>query len=260
MKFGQNQKSLQEMDCHLSDPELRTLLKPSKLDFCRVIACIPGSKPWTHPDVGSSRFPFRPISLKEMPWVNLAEYHVAAVEHMKNAYRMYYYGEEAKGVFRGDDMLVCESIPMDDEHPRFSGILLYDEADYQRGVKEWKSYWDWIQNRNPSRWIDQEGGKLTHDQKNMTHCVRLLMSGLNIIKHGNPIVRFEGEQLKRLMDIRTGKVTDYDEIMAEVENRVAEMEEASKTSTIPEKVDNEKIEALYTEVSEMAWNRLFGGK
>ena len=132
--------------------------------------------------------------------------------------------------------------------------------EHRTQVKEWKSYWDWIQNRNPSRWIDQEGGKLTHDQKNMTHCVRLLMSGLNIIKHGNPIVRFEGEQLKRLMDIRTGKVTDYDEIMAEVENRVAEMEEASKTSAIPEKVDNEKIEALYSEVSQMAYNRLFGGK
>jgi hypothetical protein len=54
-------------------------------------------------------------------------------------------------------------------------------------------------------------------------------------------------------------VTDYDAIMAEVTSLVAEMEEAAKTSSIPEKVDEAKIEALYAEVSEMAWKRLFGG-
>jgi hypothetical protein len=231
--------------------------RPKKLDFCRVISCIPGAKPWTHPDVELSRFPFRPILLKEIPWVNLAHYHVAAVEHMQNAYRMYYYGEDAKGVFRGDDMLVCDSIPMDDEHPRFSGILLYDEAEYQRAVKEWKSYWDWVSNRNISRWIDQEGGKLSFDAKNMTHCMRLLMSGINIVKNGEPIVRFSGDQLKYLMKIRTGEITKYDEIMADVQAKIAEMEEGAKISTIPEKVDSSKIDALYSEVSEMAWKRLF---
>jgi len=101
--------------------------RPKKTDFCRIIPCIPGAKPWTHPDMKSSVFPFRRYPSNEMPWVNLKDYHVAAVEHMRNAYRLYYYGEGSKGVFRGDDMLVCESIPMDDEWPKFTGILLYDE-------------------------------------------------------------------------------------------------------------------------------------
>lgn len=233
--------------------------RPRKLDFCRVIPCMPSAKGrWTHPDVESSKFPFRPIPMSDMPWVNLNHYHVSAVEHARCQYRLYYYGEEAKGVFRGDDMLVCESIPMEDEWARFSGILLYDEQEYDKAVKEWKSYWDWINNRNIHRWVDQESGKLTFDQKNMMHCMRLLWSGLNIIRNGEPIVRFSGDQLKYLMALRTGGITDYEAVMAKVEGLVAEMEEAAKSSSIPEDVDDEKIDRLYSEVSRMAWRRLFG--
>jgi predicted nucleotidyltransferase len=230
--------------------------RPKKADFCRVIACIPGAEPWTHPDVGP-RFPFRPIPLKDMPWVDLAHYHISSVEHLGNAYRMYYYGEDAKGVFRGDDMLCCESIPKEDEHPRFSGILIYNEVEYEKAVKDWNSYWDWMKNRNEARWIDQEGGKLTFDQKNMMHCVRLLMSGKNILENGEPIIRFSGEQQKYLMAIRNGDISDYEVIMADVEQMLNGINEKAKTSSLPDDVDYDKIEALYHEVSETAWKKFF---
>jgi len=233
--------------------------RPKKTDFCRIISCVPGTKPWTNPDVPSSRFPFRPIDLKDMPWVNLSDYHVASVEHMKDAYRMYYYGEESKGVFRGDDMLVCESIPMDDEWPRFSGILLYDEVEYERAVKDWKSYWDWISNRNISRWVGKDETNFKFDHKNAMHCMRLLMSGLNIVKNGEPIVRFHGDQLQYLMDIRNGKTEDHNIIMEEVQKKMDEINTAAEAASLPDDVNKEKIEALYSEVSELAWKRLYGG-
>lgn len=235
--------------------------RPSKDDFCRIIPCIPSAQPWTHPDMPTPRMPFRPIPVKDMPWISLKDYHVAAVEHMRNAYRLYcYYGDPAcKGVFRGDGMLVCESIPMDDEHARFSGILLYDQSEYDRALKDWNSYHEWIDNRNVHRWIDQENGLLDYDAKNMMHCIRLLMSGLNIVKNGEPIVRFSGTTLDYLMAIRRGELK-YDDLIKEVEQRVVEMEECAKTSSIPYAVDEEKIETLYSEVSEMAWKRLFEGK
>jgi hypothetical protein len=126
-------------------------------------------------------------------------------------------------------------------------------------VNEWKSYHDWVQNRNSSRWIDQEKGLLDYDQKNMMHCIRLLLSGLNIIKNGEPIVRFEGEARQHLMDIRNGKFK-YEDIMIEVEDRVSQMEEAVKTSSLSSHVDNDAINELYREVSQMAWERVFGEK
>lgn len=232
--------------------------RPKKEDFCRIVSCMPGSPMWTHPDVPlSSKAPFRPIPLSEMPWVKLSDYHVAAVEHTKCTYRMYYYGEESDGVFRGDDMLACSSIPMEDEFPRFSGILLYDENEYEKSVRDWKSYHEWIKNRNEHRWVDQEKGLLSYDQKNMMHCVRLLLSGINIIKNGEPIVRFEGKAQQHLMDIRNGKLK-YEDIMCEVEDMVGEMEELSKTSNLPDKINEKAVEELYAEVSKSAWKRLFG--
>jgi hypothetical protein len=83
------------------------------------------------------------------------------------------------------------------------------------------------------------------------------MSGLNIIKNGEPIVRFSGKSLEYLMDIRLGKITDYDWIMKDVQERIVEMEEAAKTSSIPYSVNGDKIESLYSEVSNMAWERIF---
>lgn len=235
--------------------------QPQKKDFCRIIHFMPSDKGLTtHPDVKTSLLPFRPIPLNETPWVDLNHYHVASLEHTHNGYRMYYYGEESKGVFRGNDMLVCESIPQEDEWPRFSGILLYDENEYEKATKEWKSYWDWVDNRNIHRWVDQENRHLTFDQKNMLHCFRLLFSGLNILKNGEPIVRFSGDQLKFLMDIRKGNIRDYDFLMDKVESLVAEMEAESVHSSLPEHIDAEKVNGLYMEVAESAWNRLFGEK
>jgi len=233
--------------------------KPKKIDFCRIISCIPGTPPWTNPDVpNASKYPFRPTPLKEMPWIDLKDYHVAAVEHMEHAYRLYcYLGVPCKGVFRGDDMLVCESIPKEDEHARFSGILLYDEQEYERALKEWNSYWEWINNRNIHRWIGKDSTNFQFDHKNAMHCLRLLMSGINIVKNGEPIVRFSGRQQQHLMDIRTGVISNYEDIMAEVVDKMAELKECEKNSSIPDKLDDDAINDLYCEVSEMAWSRLY---
>jgi hypothetical protein len=144
-------------------------------------------------------------------------------------------------------MIVCESIPAEDEIPKFVGFLIYNQNEYEKEIKEWHSYWDWMRNRNELRWVDQEKGKLNYDQKNMCHCFRLLMSGENILTHGYPIVRFEGEQRDYLMKIRSGEF-QYENLMVEVEKRMAKLEELYKTSTIPHSVNVPKIEKLYREL------------
>lgn len=224
--------------------------KPKKEDFCFFIPKgmfdpfeFDYSK-WMHEP------PARPIPVgKYFKEGELREYHASSLEHTSNVYRLYYYGQEAKGIFRGDDMLVsCESIPFEDEFNNFAGLLIYNQDLYEKAMRDWHSYWDWMKNRNESRWIDQEKGKLNYDQKNMCHCLRLLISGEHILTHGCPIVRFEGEQRDYLMKIRAGEFK-YEELMAEVEQRMAKLEELYKTSTIPHSVDVGAIEKLYRELS-----------
>jgi hypothetical protein len=172
---------------------------------------------------------------------------VSALEHVPNTFRMYYYGDKSKGVFRGNDMLVCESIPLDDEQSKFCGLLIYNKHEYEKALIEHRKYLDWIEHRNEARWVDQEKGLLQYDQKNMMHCVRLLISGENILKNGEPIVRFEGEQLQLLKDIRKG-LYKYEDIMAMVDSKMKTLEELYKTSSIPHSVDIDKIDALYKEI------------
>lgn len=231
----------------INHPEL--FKKPVKEDFCYVIlsGLFKGAQ---DQNIQKAIFPMRPKKLSEMPMIKEAinRYHVAAIEHVSEAYRLYDYGDTSKGVFRGDDMLVCESIPICDEWEKFAGILIYNKHEYEKALNEHRKYIDWTENRNTNRWINQENKMVDFDAKNMMHCMRLLISGENILMHGFPLVRFEGEQRDYLMKIRAGEFK-YEELMAEVEKRMANLEELYKTSTIPHSVNINKIEKLYRELT-----------
>ena len=215
--------------------------RPKKEDFVWIITYFDGYQ-------AGGIFPTRPKLLVDTG-INLNDYHVAGLEHVPNVYRMYYYGDEAKGVFRGDEMLVPESIPIGDEFSKFYGLMIYNKEAYEKAVRDWKKYWDWMRNKNPNRWTDQEKGKRDFDVKNMMHCMRLMLSSKSILETGEPIVRFEGKQLEKLMAIRRGEL-EYEDIMAEVEALEIETKRLYEESdVIPYKVDMKAIDALYREVS-----------
>ena len=232
----------------VNHPEMA--VRPKKEDFCWVI-------PMDLIDTDSmysyylpfSDAPCRPIPIQEHK-LNLAEYHVSALERVPDTYRLYFYGKDSKGVFRGDDMLVCESIPLDDEKKLFKGLLIYNKHEFEKAMAEHRKYNDWINNRNDARWIDQEKGKLNYDQKNMMHCARLMMAGKSILTKGEPIVRFEGEQLQYLRDIRAGKF-EYEYIMARVEADMKELEDLYNKSTLPWGADIKQVDKLYKELLDM---------
>lgn len=226
---------------------------PQREDFCWVIM-VPNSERYDSADlkfnidlwsVRAGDMPHRPVPLKDSG-VDLSKYQVSALEHVSNSYRMYYYGDSSLGVFRNGN-LVCESISKEDEWKRFSGILICNDHEYEKAMLEWKNYWTWVKERNQARWLDQENGKLDYDAKNMQHCVRLLMSGENILKYGEPIVRFEGSTLQFLRDIRAG-IYSYDEIMKMVEERMVKLNELKDSSNLTWGVNWNQINSLYLKV------------
>ena len=230
------------------NPQPETM--PSKLDFCKVIPLVKNYEYKTqqvlHGNASYDYFPYRPINIKETD-IDLSKCHVASLEHTPNVYRLYYYGDKAKGVFRGNDMLVCESIPKEDEWENIIGLLIYSENEFEKYLRDWRSYWEWKKNSNPNRWKSQEGGIIDYDVKNMQHCFRLIYSGFNILTNGEPIVRFESKKLQFLKDIRDEKYT-YDELMNKLSCSYKEMEEAYEKCKLPDCVDSEKLELLYKEL------------
>ena len=125
----------------------KTSNPPTKEEFCYVI---PAER--LRQTDGN---PCRPMSLPLTNW-NLAEYHAARLEHAPNMFRLYYYGPDARGVFRGD-VLVCESIPESDESARFAGLLLFNEQGWKKSLavqpltlsSAWAS-WRSIQSDSPN--------------------------------------------------------------------------------------------------------------
>jgi uncharacterized protein len=183
----------------------------------------------------------KPVPLKESGW-SLAEHHAARLEHASGIYRLYHYGPAARGVFRGD-MLVCESIPQADEVSRFAGLLLYSEQAWKQALAEHHSYWEWRRNRNEARWQQQERGELDFDAKNMMHTVRLLLAGRAIMLRGEPIVRFQGEELALLLSIRAG-ARSFAEIMSLARELLADCERLAAAADLPDSCDLAHASAL----------------
>ncbi len=195
------------------------------------------------------KMPLRPITLNEAG-VDLSECRASSLEHSPNSYRIYHYGPGARGVFRGD-ILVCESIPIEDEHSKCIGLLIYNQGDYERAVRDYSNYWTWRRERNDQRWIRQECGQLDYDAKNMMHMFRLLLSAQSILKDGKPLVRVTGENLVFLKGILEGKFS-YDELLARSEKVIHELDRLLATTSLPDKPNQELAERILIEVTD-AW-------
>ena len=201
-----------------------------------------------------NEFPLRPKPLRDVP-VSLTECHVSALEHCPGMYRIYHIGPDARGVIRGGKV-VCESISPEQERSRCLGLLSVNLQAYERACNDHKQYWEWRTHRNEARWKAQESGDIDYDAKNMMHTFRLLISGESILKNGFPIVRFEGDQLSFLMDVRNGKFL-YQELMDLVEQRVNSLEKIRKQSDLIETPDFGAIESLLAEGTQL-WMKQAG--
>ena len=211
---------------------------PAKEDYCHII-----------PSEGlltNSAMPCRPVALRTLGW-NLDEFHAASLEHARDGYRIYRYGRDARGVFR-DGMLVCESIPMEEETQRFAGLLFYNEQAWRQAMADHQNYWTWRRERNEARWRRQETGELDYDAKNMMHTIRLLLSGESIVTQGRPIVRFEVDQRALLLDIRAGRFT-YDELIGMAQEIAARCEKEAARCGLPDRIDAYAADRLLRELN-----------
>jgi predicted nucleotidyltransferase len=127
--------------------------------------------------------------------------------------------------------------------------LLQKSQSYQIALREWKAYLSWQENRNPVRAeMERSSG---FDLKHGMHCIRLLRSGLDILRTGELIVdrRVAGD-VEDLKAILKGEYT-YEQVMQMAEDLVAQMDVFYEQSSLPNKPDLEQINALCMELVEM---------
>ncbi len=238
----------------INNPQPETI--PSKFDFCKIVevnemssVMLGMEREFQQRFMENNIFPSRPVPLKDSR-VDLCHFHASKQESMEGVFRIYDYSDQSpKGVFRGpDQQLVLESIPKEDEWPRFYGFLVFNEQEWKKSVKNWKQYWEWRKNRNEARWVTQESGAMDYDVKNVMHCLRLLWSGINILEKGAPIIRFDQTRHEMLMDVRKGRY-QWEEIMKHVDE--ADKKLLSVGANVPQNVDKQKIDDLYRQIIQM---------
>ncbi|BAZ69075.1 hypothetical protein NIES4106_38440 [Fischerella sp. NIES-4106] len=83
------------------------------------------------------------------------------------------------------------------------------------------------------------------------HCIRLLRSGLEILRTGEVIVdrRIAGD-IEELKAIRKGDYS-YEQVMRMAEDLMIEMQKVYEESTLPDKPDLEQINKLCIKLVEM---------
>jgi uncharacterized protein len=246
---------------------------PKKEDFCHVFAInwdVVGCD-----DDSLKRFPMRPIHISRLSILDsrklsdplnvhsdyekrfgkafhspfdLSRFHVSSVEHLPNAYRLYAYTDrdDCRGVFRGDGMLACESIPVEDEK-RCVGVLTYNVDGFNKAHKDWRRYWEWKRKRNAKRWTDRDGKECRYNSKNMGHCIRLLHAGIHLLKTGEVMVRLDGKIREQVMAVRNGDFA-YENIMKQADELTANIKEAEANSPLPAEPDYAKADDMLREL------------
>lgn len=124
-------------------------------------------------------------------------------------------------------------------------IFQYNQDAFEQHCRRYKDYWAWVAERNEARWKDDaEHG---YNAKNLSHCMRLMIQGMEIAQGKGLILDRTGIDAELLMDIKQHKMT-YDEIMKICEEKKAEMEKAFLESTIPDLPPIDKLEELLVEI------------
>lgn len=238
-----------DMDFYLEDEDVARLLPPKRNEFCYVI-------PRPKMDVNDQlvEMPSRPVPLNELG-INLEHFNCSSVEHIGNVYRLYHYGENANGVFKGGEVF-CSSIPIEHEKTLYYGLLIYSLTEYESAKSDWKSFWEWMANRNEDRWRSQDSNQnFEYDRKNMQHTVRLLLSAEHIARKGVPLIRFSGNKLDFLRRIRAGEY-DYDYLMEFANEKVLSLEQTFKESGLPDACNTVAVSKLYDELIDMRLDTL----
>ena len=169
------------------------------------------------------------------------------VPHFKNTFGLYYDENKTlgyKGVFKKHSAtsVLLSSIPKG-ERPLTH--LQFNQDGYIKYCKDYREYWDWVEERNENRYENNIKHGKNYDSKNMMHTFRLLDMALEILQEGK--IKVKRENREELLEIRNGK-WEYDELIAKAHEKMKKVDLAFQNSTLPKKLDLENIERILVEI------------
>jgi predicted nucleotidyltransferase len=129
--------------------------------------------------------------------------------------------------------------------------IVYNKDGYSEHCKDFKSYEDWLANKNEARWVDVKSHGQKIDGKNMMHSKRLMSMAREIAEGKGINVRRDDAEY--LISIRRGEI-DLETLIAEVEKEIVEIDELFANSNLPDSVDKNFVNDLLIKIRKNIYN------
>lgn len=145
--------------------------------------------------------------------------------------------KEVEGEFVSNELRLS-SIPKSSDPACF---ISYNKDGYTKYCKEYSEYWNWVDNRNESRYNDSAEHGKGYDGKNMMHCYRLISMAKEVAEgKGINVARPDRD---KLMAIRKGEY-DYEALVEEAERLIESVDSLFDASDLPDRIDRKRVNDL----------------
>lgn len=123
--------------------------------------------------------------------------------------------------------------------------MYFNKDGYSVYCKEYRQYWEWVEQRNEERYENTVSHGKNYDAKNMMHVFRLLNMAEEIASQKKVNVR--RPEREWLLRIRAGEFI-YEDLLTKAEEKIQVPDELFHKSDLPETSDPILAESLLIEI------------
>ncbi|WP_157558315.1 DNA polymerase beta superfamily protein [Microscilla marina] len=181
------------------------------------------------------------------------------IPHMRNMYAVYYDPSSQmgyRGVMQKENAndVILSSIPKGE---KVVSYMSFNNDGYSSYCKDYKEYWQWVEERNDARYQGTLDHGKNYDAKNLMHTFRLLTMAEEIAKEGRLIVRRPDREF--LLKIKKGEF-EYDDLVKQAEERANNLDDLYAKADLPDTPDVVGLEKALVEIREEFYVIGKGGK
>lgn len=174
------------------------------------------------------------------------------IDHMRDMYAVFHQSQSNRkfsGIFSGQDAdeVSLSSVP---EGLQPKAILYFNKDGYSAYCKEYRQYWEWVEQRNEERYENTVSHGKNYDAKNMMHVFRLLHMAEEIARYKKVNVR--RSEREWLLKVRAGEFS-YEGLLQEADKRIELIDDLFKNSDLPEQPDHRAAEAILVQMREVIY-------
>lgn len=178
---------------------------------------------------------------------------LSKVPNMKGVYALFYNENlNYNGLIKAESStdITLSAIPKA-EKP--IALLYFNKDGYSKYCKEYKAYWEWVENRNEERYKNTLNHGKNYDAKNMMHTFRLLDMAIEIGRDN--VVNVKRPNRTFLLNVKNGQY-DYDELLEMAKAKQNELVLSFEQSDLPDKPNLDLINRLAFTLRERFYNEM----